>query len=135
MENLDFYRAIGVPEYNNYKSCSFIFKEREWVELELESEGGFEFQNIKKIVDVGGWKAEVNHSVDLPRDVIIRVSGIPGREFVPRRWHVPARYINIVNIDFDRAVIVYDPRAVLSASPIHLSEELIPQLSEFKGIR
>lgn len=134
MENLDFYRAVGVPEYNNYKRAGYIFKEREWVELGLEKEGGFKFENIKTIVDAGGWKEGVNYNVDLPRDVIIRVNGIPEREFVPRRWHVPARYINIANIDFARVVIVYDPRATLSTSPINLSKKLIPQLTEFSGV-
>ncbi|VVB77595.1 Uncharacterised protein [uncultured archaeon] len=131
MDNLNFYRGIGLPEYRNYKENGFVFSEREWVELGLEKEGGFRFLYIKKTVDVGGWKEGVNSAYDMPRDIIIRVSGLPETEFVRRMWHVPARYINRVNIDFSRATIVYDPRGIITGSPLELNEKSVPELKEF----
>jgi len=133
-KELNFYRAVGVPEYQNYLRSGYVFSGREWVECNLEMEKqGFSFADIKKIVDVGGWKEGVNYTRDIPRDVIMRVAGLSDKEFqLPKIDFFPARYVNVVNIDFSRVKIVYDPRAAILSEPLCLTERLVPELSMFR---
>lgn len=128
MDKLNFYRAIGLPEYQRYEECNIIFHNREWVEIGFEKEGGFRFLYIKKIVDSGGWFQGINHGADIPRDIIIKVEGMPKTEFIIDEFWIPKRYKNIVEIDFLRASIVYDPRGIITGSPLELNEELVPEL-------
>ncbi|MEK6889970.1 MAG: hypothetical protein AABX35_02170 [Nanoarchaeota archaeon] len=134
MNMLNFYRAVGAEEYRNYETDGFVWPEREWVEKELGNKRQFDFWDIKRFVDSGGWKAGVNHHTDIPRDVIIKVPGFVEKEFIIRPHWIPQRYINIVNLEFSRVELVYDPRAMLSREPMLLSESRIPELKRFRGL-
>lgn len=137
MEKLNFYRAIGLEEYGLYKNCSRVLSGREWVEYNLEKDKkGFSFFDIKSIVDAGGWIEDKNYTMNIPRDMIIRVNGALGEEFqLTKIGFVPLRYENIVPIEFSRAQIVYDPRATILNCPLQLEESLIPELPLFRRLR
>jgi len=130
----NFYRAIGLEEYQNYRENRRVFSEREWVEYNLEkNRDGFGFANIKAIVDAGGWKEGENYTDDIPRDIIIKVRGLFWEEFqLPKINISPLRYVNVVDIDFSRVEIVYDPRATVLNEPLELEERLVPELHLFK---
>ena len=133
---LNFYRAIGLEEHQNYRENGYVFSEREWVEYNLErGMDGFRFANIKAIVDAGGWIEGKNYTHDIPRDIIIKVLGMLGEEFqLPKINITPPRYINIVPIEFSRVKVVYDPRATVLDTPLLLEERLVPELHLFKPL-
>ena len=134
-QKFNFYRAIGLEEYQNYQENGYVFSGREWVEYNLEKDkGGFRFSNIKAIVDAGGWVEGKNYTHDIPRDVIIKVFGLLGEEFqLPKINVAPPRYTNIVSIDFSRAQIIYDPRATVLDAPLLLEKRLVPELHLFNS--
>jgi len=130
----NFYRAMGMPEWEFYYSHGVILSGREWVNHDLEkNKYGFSFNELLRIVDSGGWVEGVNNGVSVPRDFIVKVEGICGSEFAVSKipW-IPSRYENTVRISIQRAIVVYDPRASLLPSPLFLSDELIPELESFR---
>ncbi len=121
---------MSLAEYRFCESETAVVVGTEWTELRLFS--GFSLICLKQWVDNGGNEhgphdVVLSVSSDIPSEFRLKTMGDYFRRsgFGSDDLMMPQRYINVVPIGFNRATVVYDPRAVVSSSPIMKLERII----------
>ena len=127
LENQSYFRSMSTYEYRIWQKQDNINKGMEWAVKTLYM--GFALAELKNWVDDDKKIHDLVICVDSIRPAEFTLATREDRFSIigngGNEYKLPYGYINQGPIDFKRAKIVYDPRAVVSSKPVLELEQII----------